>query len=353
LDMFSGLSRNILSHKRVNMSQKRQRRDSDSSERVHTHHKRFKDDNGDAQHVDPLRFARGQTYEFGDGHASLQADPFQVPLPEHSSSDELDCNQPIPGSSSHSHSHSHSPPLGEADGEFGVLLYELASLKVGNDAREDPDEPQTCPICSKRISLRDFAEHVHACLDAMDEGDRNDMRSQTEKDSDFATEYALKHGFVTDYATECPSCGKMLALGSGINEHVNRCMDEVTMKDKEQEMDGKGDDDEDDDLSSGQVKKAAAPLSRAQMISCASKLMTLQQGSQQFDAMLDMFGALGFNKENVKSVLEIEKTQNHNESHNHNQNQSHNHNNAMQMQMPMAKEDEMEDVDLDIDDDDL
>merc|ERR1711897_19533 len=67
--------------------------------------------------------------------------------------------------------------------------------------------------------------------------------------------------------------------------------------------------DEDDDIGPKQRKNRVEPMSRDQMIQCASKLMTLQQGSQQFDNMLDMFGALGFNKQNVKSVLEIEKKQ--------------------------------------------
>merc|ERR1719334_2170349 len=70
------------------------------------------------------------------------------------------------------------------------------------------------------------------------------------------------------------------------------------------------DEDEDSDIEgnpNGNSPKKVNPLSREQMIECASKLMTLQKGSREFDDMLGMFGALGFNKKNVKSVLEIEK----------------------------------------------
>ena len=52
------------------------------------------------------------------------------------------------------------------------------------------------------------------------------------------------------------------------------------------------------------------------MIECASKLMTLQSGTHEFNSMLGMFGALGFNKQNVQSVLQIEKQHQNGSNHN-------------------------------------
>ena len=95
-----------------------------------------------------------------------------------------------------------------------------------------------------------------------------------------------------------------------MNEHANKCLDESMKKEemKKNTMMNDHDYDEDDDINpKSNSKPKQGVMSREQMIECASKLMTLQQGSEQFDNMLDMFGALGFNKANVKSVLEIER----------------------------------------------
>eukprot|EP00483_Globobulimina_turgida_P010331 UN10351 len=64
----------------------------------------------------------------------------------------------------------------------------------------------------------------------MDAGDRNDMRTQLERDSDFAAQYALNHGYVTDYGITCPICNKQCPLGTGMNEHINQCIDEQEAK---------------------------------------------------------------------------------------------------------------------------
>jgi len=287
---------------------KRSREDSESTECVHQRHKRLKDDNGDSQRVSPLRF--DQTFRFGaNGGAAMQDDPFQLSLTDHSDDDNDNKMNTNSRSTSLDANHSNH---GDSEADFGILLYELASLNVGQES--NPDDMQTCPICSARVSLRQFPDHVHRCLDAMDEGDRNDMRSQTEKDSDFAAEYAIRHNYVTDFTTKCPSCGETLILGSGMNEHVNECMDEMIRR-EEAKKNGVGvmdDEDEDSDIEgnpNGNSPKKVGPMSREQMIECASKLMTLQKGSREFDDMLGMFGALGFNKQNVKSVLEIEKQQ--------------------------------------------
>lgn len=306
---------------------KRSREEGDNSECAHQCHKRLKDDHGDMQRVSPQRF--DQTFRFEqDGGATVHDDPFQVSLADHP--DEDNDNKMSTHSRSSSLDANHANP-GDPDGDFGVLLYELASLNVGHQS--NPDEQQTCPICSARVSLRQFPDHVHNCLDKMDEGDLDDMRSQTEKDSDFATAYARKHGYVMEYTTECPSCGKRLFLGSGMNEHVNLCMDEMLRRDEaKQNLLASDDEDEDSDIEGnpmGNSPKKVEPMSRAQMIECASKLMTLQQGSHEFDSMLGMFGALGFNKENVKSVLEIEKQQSaashSNSNHNSNSHDDRDH----------------------------
>ena len=116
-------------------------------------------------------------------HSVIQHDPFKMPLP----------SDPDDESDEGSHAmqtHSRSPSNDANDTDFGLLLYELASLDVGADKNE-PDAPQTCPICSSRVSLKAFPDHVHRCLDAMDDADLDDMRTQTEKDSDYATQYAL------------------------------------------------------------------------------------------------------------------------------------------------------------------
>ena len=144
----------------------------------------------DAQRVSPIRF--DQTFRFGDnGGASVQDDPFKVSLTDHSDDD--NDNKMNINSRSASLDANHAPNH-DSDADFGVLLYELASLNVGHDS--NPDDQQTCPVCSARVPLRLFPDHVHKCLDQMDEGDLDDMRSQTEKDSDFATTYALKVCFI-------------------------------------------------------------------------------------------------------------------------------------------------------------
>merc|ERR1712176_1342553 len=104
------------------------------------------------------------------------------------------------------------------------------------------------------------------------------MRTQIEKDSDYATKYALNRGYVTDYNTECPICGKALFVGMGMNEHVNLCMDAAAKKEKEHEIeeDESESDDEDDDIGKKKGQRKVEPLSRDQMIECATKLMTLQ-----------------------------------------------------------------------------
>lgn len=288
------------------MSNKRCRSD-DTSERIHTHHKKLKDDHGDAQRVDPSRFdaAHGQT-------SSDKFDPFQMPLP---SDDDAD-NDLDNGMMMKSRSSSNEPEMANLakpdDSEFGLLLYELASLDVGNSNQQN-NAPQTCPICSRRVSLKQFPDHVHQCLDTMDDSERHDLRSQVERDSDFATAYALKHGYQINYDFgQCPACGKQLILGNSMNEHVNLCLDEQAKREEMKKSGMEHEEDEDDDIcfnNNANAKKKVEPLSREQMIECASKLMTLQQGTEQYDNMLDMFGALGFNKKNVKSVLEIEKKQ--------------------------------------------
>ena len=83
------------------------------------------------------------------------------------------------------------------DSELGLLLYELASLDVGSDNNNNSDQPQTCPICSIRVSLKEFADHVHGCLDNMDKNDRDDMRSQLERDGDFAAAYARQVCYIS------------------------------------------------------------------------------------------------------------------------------------------------------------
>eukprot|EP01083_Nonionella_stella_P089840 250872_1 len=303
------------------MSHKRRREE--TSEQIHTRHKKLKDDHGVPHRVDPQRFSKAnQTFNFGSEGATLHQDPFSMPLP----SDE-DTNDHHQSMTTHQQSE---------DTEFGLLLYELASLDVGHHKQEAAEQPQTCPICSSRVSLKEFPDHVHHCLDRMDTGDRNSMKSQVELDSDFATEYALKHGYVTDYAVSCPICGQQLLFGTGMNEHVNQCVDESEKKQQENM-----EDDEDDDMNQVNSNSKVEVLSREQMIECASKLMTLQKGSEQFDNMLDMFGALGFNKKNVKSVLQIEKNAKQSNSNGNNTN-SNNANGAREMS-PVAEE---EDVDL-------
>jgi len=305
------------------MANKRTREE--TSEQIHTRHKKVKlGDNGDAQRVDPQRFS----FENMNDN-----DPFKMGLP-----DDNDMDNKM---STNSRSPSNEPNMNDNDDtDFGLLLFQLASLDVDNNNNNNQNgndnKPQTCPICSRRVSLKEFPDHVHGCLDAMDDGERNDMRTQCEKDSDFAAAYAIKHGYTTNYDFgPCPSCGKSLVFGMAMNEHVNKCLDEQIEREKEMKKNGGGmdndyyddDDDEDDDISGIDNKrkiKKVEPMSREQMIECANKLMTLQQGSEQFDNMLNMFGALGFNKANVKSVLKIEKEQNNN-----NNNKNHNDNNYL------------------------
>jgi len=345
----------------------------DTSELIHTHHKRLKDDHGDAHRVDPDRF--NPRYAFSHAPASSAADDaFKIALPtdddDEDDDDDLDCNKMAMQQQHNSNSNSNS---NSNDTDFGLLLYELASLDVnqGNSdassAVQRQQRPQTCPICSMRISLQEFADHVHHCVAGMDDTQRNDLRSQSEKDHDFATSYALKHGYQIQYDFQCPSCGKQLFLGQSMNEHVNQCLDEQLKKEemKKNAMahEHEHDDDEDDDIGfdaddetgvrGGGGARKIEPLSREQMIECASKLMTLQQGTQQFDKMLDMFGALGFNKNNVKSVLDIEKKQKHLQTQTGAQaaaaaasdvnGNNHNHNHHQQQQQfmsPIVEEDD-------------
>eukprot|EP01084_Bolivina_argentea_P303265 523550_1 len=245
------------------MSNKRQREE--TSEQVNLHYKRFINDNRDAKRVNPMRFENNNQQ-------------IVIPFPTDDNKDNYDNNyngnKMINGKDNN-------------DTEFGLLLYELASLNVAKNELQNR-QMQTCPICSIRVSLSDFADHVHICLDKMDDDYRNYIRIQIQKDSDFANEYAVNHGYVKEYGTKCPICNKALYLGCGMNEHINRCADKQEMKDYDYDED---DDDDDDDINNN-IK----PLNREQMIQCAAKLMTLQQGTQQFDSMLDMFGALGFNK---------------------------------------------------------
>ena len=190
------------------MSYIKKRAREETSEQIHTHHKRLKDDHGvthilflqqtkyqnqfffttnqfqNSQRVNPLRFEQSTnsnaTFSFGNKSVSIQHDPFKMPLPsddEHSDEDKMQ-------------THSRSPSNDANDTDFGLLLYELASLDVGAQ-KEQSEAPQTCPICSMRVSLKAFPDHVHSCLDSMDDSDLNDMRSQIEKDSDYATKYAL------------------------------------------------------------------------------------------------------------------------------------------------------------------
>ena len=148
---------------------------------------------------------------------------------------------------------------------FGVLIRELAFLD-----NQSSDEPQTCPLCSDGVSLKQFPEHVLLCLDGMDVDELDELRSHYEPVSDSPD---------NDFGFKCPVCNAQLSLGMSINAHVNQCLDN---KSKVDEM----------------------RMNREQMIECASKLLTLKQGSELFENMLEMFAALGFNEVNVKSILE-------------------------------------------------
>merc|ERR1712048_712162 len=99
-------------------------------------------------------------------------------------------------------------------------------------------------------------------------------------------------------------------------------------------------------------KCKVSPLSRDQTIECATKLMTLQQGSDNFNNMLHQFGALGFNKSNLSKVLKIEKEQIHKRLRNNN----HNRNVHESDLSPIDEEKNdfgKDDDDIDIDEDDL
>merc|ERR1719384_270622 len=257
-----------------------------------------------------------------------------MPLP---SDDEEDTNKML--------SDSRSPSNESNNDDLGLLLYELASLNVTNNELSPSEAPQTCPICSVRVSLQAFPDHVHSCLDKMDDGDRNDLRSQQEKDSDFAIQYALRHGYVTDYTVQCPSCGEQLLVGTGMNEHVNLCMDGMAKR-EEMKQNNNLSEDEDDDIVDAQNQKKVEVLSREQMIECSKKLMTLQQGTEAFDNMLDMFGALGFNKKNISKVLEIEKQQSNKNMIQNNHNKNNNDHNMEQEDDKLSTIREEEDDDL-------
>ena len=148
--------------------------------------------------MDSKRYDINQQHQppFG-ANINNDADPFGMgmnmrninnyPLPQ--SDDDQDIDSPNNNNMQSSKSNDN------IDTDLGLLLYELASLDVkgnngNNNNDESLDQPQTCPICSRRVSLKEFPDHVHSCLDAMDEGDLNDMRTQVERDSDFANAYA-------------------------------------------------------------------------------------------------------------------------------------------------------------------
>ena len=148
--------------------------------------------------MDPLRFEQPTNSD----NNVIQHDPFTMPLPSDDDSEGEDKMQTL----------SRSPSNEANDTEFGLLLYELASLDVG--AQKDQSEaPQTCPICSCRVSLKEFPDHVHSCLDAMDDSDLNDMRTQIEKDSDYATKYALNVCFCLSFFSMHP-CAHMTVCNS-------------------------------------------------------------------------------------------------------------------------------------------
>mmetsp|Transcript_10557 Transcript_10557/g.9549 ORF Transcript_10557/g.9549 Transcript_10557/m.9549 type:complete len:396 (+) Transcript_10557:62-1249(+) len=322
------------------MSNKRHREE--TSEQVHTRHKKLRDDQGFAKRVDPTRYSFGANINHDSDPFGLEIRPS---LPQ-SEDDDNDIDSPKDLTMNK------SSPSSKQDSELGLLLHKLANLEVRGDGNGNgngngnDNQLQTCPICSRRVALKEYPDHVHGCLDAMDEGDRHDMRSAVERDSDFASAYAQQHGYVMEYNFICPVCNKQLTLGQSMNEHINYCLDESMkqdeMKKNNQTMNEYDDDDEDDDIkpfksnggnnSNSNSKPNVGVMSREQMIECASKLMTLQQGSEQFDNMLDMFGTLGFNKSNVKSVLEIEEKQKDqsNISHNHNNHNHQNYNNMNQ-----------------------
>ena len=134
-------------------------------------------------------------------------DPFKMPLPDDNDIDnKMAINSRSPSNEANmnnfSFNNNNNNNNNDNDDDLGLLLFQLASLDVDNNNNNDPNgndksnKPQTCPICSRRVSLKDFPDHVHQCLDAMDDGERNDMRSQAEKDSDFAAAYAIKVCFL-------------------------------------------------------------------------------------------------------------------------------------------------------------
>lgn len=152
---------------------------------------------------------------------------------------------------------------------------------------------------------------MYDCLDKMDVNDRSDLKFQINHDKKYAEQlstqvsisfltsfsikiknhtflyFALifKDGYTENFIQHCPICNKTLELGSGINVHINNCLDQQNSKSENKD--------------NGQVKG----LNASQMISCANALMKEQKGSDSYSQMLDMFNHLGFNARNIKNVI--------------------------------------------------
>jgi len=59
---------------------------------------------------------------------------------------------------------------------------------------------------------------------------------------------------------------------------------------------------------------AVKGLNRNQMIECAKSLLNEQKGSKQYEDMLKMFGTLGLNANNMKTVIDSTPKENNNNS---------------------------------------
>eukprot|EP01084_Bolivina_argentea_P303264 523549_1 len=101
------------------MSNKRQREE--TSEQLNTHHKRLKDDHGVAHRVDPMRFNRDNN--INNNRNNDEGYAFTIPLPSEDDNDNDNDNKMI-----------NNTTTNKNDTEFGLLLYELASLNVGSSS---------------------------------------------------------------------------------------------------------------------------------------------------------------------------------------------------------------------------
>jgi len=235
----------------------------------------------------------------------------------------------------------------EDDSAFDVLLYKLASLEVTHD-----ESHSICPVCADKFPMKIFAQHVYECLDELDDFERMDLGKQIGNDSEYAKRLARESNSEGNqyFATQCPICNMNLEVGTSINIHVNECLDHMQqLNDKNEDVDvvtilpkfvndmtrqktdnadvvseniavNEKQDNQNEDNNNNENKNnngetaAVKGLNRNQMIECAKSLLNEQKGSKQYEDMLKMFGTLGLNANNMKTVIDSTPKENNNNS---------------------------------------